>query len=208
MTVHSYQYVGRSRDVRRWAQKAAVMAVCGAWLLTWLSVAGFAQGESRPVETTAGWMRFRVQVEPKQTAALVVEEARPLEASFALTNLDAARMELFVREKSIDKPLEEALRKVLAQQSAIAALEERSSARDDEKDKIYDDQQRLRENMKALKGSAEEKLLLQRYTQQLNDQENRLEALKNEVAQLDKQIAEARDALASMIEGLAFDEKL
>jgi hypothetical protein len=166
------------------------------------------RGDARPVETTANWMRFRVQVEPKQTAALVVEEAQPLETSFAVTNLDAARLELFVRAKSIDQPLEEALRKVLAQQSAIAALEGQSRARDAEKSKIYDDQQRLRENMKALKGSAEEKLLLQRYTQQLNDQENRLEALKNEVAGLDKQLAEARDALASMIEGLAFDEKL
>ena len=166
------------------------------------------RGDARPVETTAGWMRFRVQAEPKQTATLVVEEARPLDASFLVTNLDAARLEVFVREKSIDQPLEEALRKVLAQKSAIAALEEQSSARDDEKDKIYDDQQRLRENMKALKGSAEEKLLLQRYTQQLNQQEDRLEALKKEAAQLDTQVEQAKDALARTIEELAFDVKL
>jgi hypothetical protein len=166
------------------------------------------RGDARPVETTAGWMRFRVQAEPKQTATLVVEEARPLEASFAVTNLDAARLELFVREKSIDKPLEEALRKVLAQKSAIAALQEQSSARDAEKNKIYDDQQRLRENMKALKGSAEEKLLLQRYTQQLNEQEDRLEALKKEAAQLDTQVEQAKGALARTIEELAFDVKL
>ena len=38
--------------------------------------------------------------------------------------------------------------------------------------------QRLRENIKALKGSAEEKALLQRYTKQLNGQESRLEELK------------------------------
>jgi hypothetical protein len=166
------------------------------------------RGDARPVETTAGWMRFRVQVEPKQTATLVVEEARPLDSSFAVTNLDAARLEVFVREKSIDQPLEEALRKVLAQKSAIAALQEQSSARDAEKSKIYDDQQRLRENMKALKGSAEEKLLLQRYTQQLNQQEDRLEALKKDAAQLDTQLEQAKDALARTIEELAFDVKL
>jgi hypothetical protein len=166
------------------------------------------RGDARPVETTAGWMRFRVQAEPKQTATLVVEEARSLDSSFLVTNLDAARLEVFVREKSIDQTLEEALRKVLAQKSAIAALEEQSRARDAEKSKIYDDQQRLRENMKALKGSAEEKLLLQRYTQQLNQQEDRLEALKKEAAQLDTQVEQAKDALARTIEELAFDVKL
>ena len=36
--------------------------------------------------------------------------------------------------------------------------------------------------MKALRGSAEEKLLLQRYTRQLDDQENKLEALRREMA--------------------------
>jgi VWFA-related protein len=45
------------------AKKAAVMAVCGAWLLTWLSVAGFAQGESRPVKTTGPGYNIRVNSE-------------------------------------------------------------------------------------------------------------------------------------------------
>ena len=62
--------------------------------------------------------------------------------------------------------------------------------------------------MKALKGSAEEKLLLQRYTQQLNQQEDRLEALKKDAAQLDTQLEQAKDALARTIEELAFDVKL
>ena len=59
----------------------------------------------------------------------------------------------------------------------MSELDDRKDARDEEMKKIFDDQQRLRENMKALKGSSEEKLLVQRYTQQLNDQETRLEKL-------------------------------
>ena len=38
---------------------------------------------------------------------------------------------------------------------------------------ISDDQQRVRENMKALKGSAEEKALIERYVRELNEQEDR-----------------------------------
>src|SRR5205823_2981807 len=32
------------------------------------------RSETEPAESTAGWMRFRVTVEPKQTSSLVVEE--------------------------------------------------------------------------------------------------------------------------------------
>jgi chaperonin cofactor prefoldin len=94
------------------------------------------------------------------------------------------------------------------QKSAISELEARKEARDDETTKIFDDQQRLRENLKALKGSAEEKALLQRYTQQLNDQETRLEALRKEMAQLEQQVASAQEALDKTIAGLAFDVNL
>ncbi|HXN27975.1 MAG TPA: hypothetical protein VN902_12690 [Candidatus Acidoferrales bacterium] len=51
-------------------------------------------------------------------------------------------------------------------------------------DKIYNDQQRLRENLKVLQGSAEERALTQRYTQQRADQETRLETLQRESADL------------------------
>ena len=60
---------------------------------------------------------------------------------------------------------------------------------------IFDDQQRLRENMKSLKGSAEEKKLLERYTQQLDAQETRLEALrKADPAARSAKANRARDA--------------
>jgi hypothetical protein len=166
------------------------------------------RGDVRPVETTADWLRFRLQVDPKQTASLVVEEARPTQANFAVTNISTEQVALLIGQKSIDPTIEAAFREVLSQKDAIAALEAQKSNRDDETQKIFDDQQRLRENMKALKGSPEEKALLQRYTQQLNEQENRLAALQNETDQLDKQIDTAKAALDKRIQQLEFDVKL
>jgi hypothetical protein len=166
------------------------------------------RGDVHPDETTADWMRFRLHVDPKQTATLVVEEARPLETTYQLTNIDDQQVELFVRQRSIDKAIEEALRKILAQKAAIAELDSQKDERNEEMTKIFDDQQRLRENMKALKGSPEEKALLQRYTQQLNEQETRLETLRKEETQLGQQSETAQEALDKMIAGLAFDVKL
>ncbi len=144
----------------------------------------------------------------KQTSALVVEEARTEQTTYALSNLDANQVALFVKQRSVNPELEAALRRVLAQKDAVAGLESQKSAREEDIEQIFDDQQRLRENMKSLKGSAEEKALLQRYTQQLNAQETRLEELHKEVQQLSQQKDAAQVALDRTIEELAFDVKL
>jgi uncharacterized coiled-coil protein SlyX len=59
--------------------------------------------------------------------------------------------------------------------------------------------------MKALKGSAEEKALVQRYARQLDEQENRLEALRKEVTALEQQRSQAQAELDRLIEALALD---
>jgi hypothetical protein len=162
----------------------------------------------QPAETTAAWKRFRVPVESKQTKSLVVEEARREQTSFAVTNISSDQVAVFVRDKSIDKTVQEALEKIVAQKTVVAELESKKSDRDDEQMQIFDDQQRLRENMKSLKGSQEERKLLERYTQQLDAQENRLEALHKEIQQLEAQKQSAQEALDKMIEELSLDVKL
>jgi hypothetical protein len=52
----------------------------------------------------------------------------------------------------------------------------RLAALTQETQSIAADQERVRENMRALRGSSEEKQLLQRYTRQLNQREDRLAA--------------------------------
>jgi hypothetical protein len=163
------------------------------------------RSETKPEETTADWMRFRLRVEPKQTAALVVEESRPVAATYQLTNVDAKQVALFVRQQSINKTVEDALRPILAQKDVVSELDDKKDACDEERKKIFDDQQRLRENMKALKGSSEEKLLVQRYTQQLNDQETRLEKLGKEMEQIQKEMDAAEEVLQRMIRELTLD---
>jgi hypothetical protein len=90
----------------------------------------------------------------------------------------------------------------------VDALDEQKSAREEEATKIFDDQQRLRENMKALKGSADEKALLQRYTRQLGDEEDRLEALRKGDQQLDVQREAAQAEVDRLIEDLSLEETL
>jgi hypothetical protein len=158
-----------------------------------------------PDETTADVYRFREAVDPKSTFAFTVRETRPIQFTFALSSVTPDQILVFQRQNSLNPALLDALHKILDQKSKIAALDSQIEALDTEKSGIYDDQQRLRENLKALKGSQEERALTQRYTTQLNDQENRL-------ADIDKQsktLTAQRDALQSdldkMIQDLTFD---
>jgi hypothetical protein len=100
------------------------------------------------------------------------------------------------------------LRRILDQKARVAELEQEATAREEEMTKIFDDQQRIRENLKALKGSAEEKALTERYTRQLSDQESRLEILRKEKADFEKKQAQAESELNVMIEQLALDVSL
>ncbi|MDX2152024.1 MAG: carboxypeptidase regulatory-like domain-containing protein [Bryobacteraceae bacterium] len=161
-----------------------------------------------PQETAAGLMRFRLEVPPRQTARLVVEEARPVEATYRIADLDSDLVALFVRQKSIDPALEEALKKVLAQKAVVRSFDAQESARESEAEVIYNDQERLRENMKALKGTPEERALVLRYTKQLNDQETRLEQLKREIEDVNAKQESAQKDLDRLIESLVFDIEL
>jgi predicted nucleic acid-binding Zn-ribbon protein len=62
--------------------------------------------------------------------------------------------------------------------------------------------------MKALRGSSEEKALLQRYVQQLNSQEDRLVALNREINNFDNQRSRLTEELDQMVQRIAVDQKL
>lgn len=110
-----------------------------------------------------------------------------------------------MQQKSINPEIEAALQKILAQQDQVSHLEDQISEHEDATQKIFDDQERLRENMKALNGTPEERALTQRYTKQLADQETQLDSLKSEAADLQAKHDEAQKELDNMIESLNMD---
>jgi hypothetical protein len=162
----------------------------------------------KPEETSMGSYRFRVSVAPKQTATLEINESSPLETRFELNNVTDDQLALMVREGSVNPSIENALRGILEQKAQVAALNSEAEKRDGEITRIYDDQQRLRENLKVLKGSAEEKALTQRYTQQLSDQETHLEKLRLEKENYEKKSEAAQAQVDKMIEDLSIEVNL
>ena len=62
--------------------------------------------------------------------------------------------------------------------------------------------------MKALRGSSEERSLLQRYAHQLDQQEDRLNTLQKEISDLNDKKDKADEDLDQVIQGIVMDETL
>jgi DNA repair exonuclease SbcCD ATPase subunit len=158
-------------------------------------------------ETSASFYRFRVSVEPGKTAELPVEEYHPLDTSYQLTNLNNDQVVLLTQQGRITPAMQDAFRRVLDQKNQVSDLATQLQSRQQEVESINEDQARLRENMKALKGSAEEKALLQRYTRQLDSQEDRLTTLTKEISDLQEKHTQAEGQLDRMVQEIILDEQ-
>jgi len=165
-------------------------------------------GTREPEERAPGIYRFRIDAPAGATASLPVEESRTLETVYQLSNLDDGQVALFLRQRTITSDVAQALQKITAQKAIVSKLEDEMENRQKDIDRIVDDQGRLRENMKALRGSAEEKALLQRYTKQLDEQETQLESLRKKIEDTEARRDKANEELQEMINGLQIEATL
>jgi hypothetical protein len=155
-----------------------------------------------PEEESATAYRFRIEVPSKETKTFTVEASRADTTQFALTNLNPSTLEVFIKGSTLTPEMEQAMRRILAQKDAIAKLDADLKTKESAIAEIVQDQDRLRENMKSLKGTPEEKSLAQRYTGELNDQETQLAELRKEHAALQASRKQAQQELDSTIENL------
>jgi hypothetical protein len=161
--------------------------------------------ELKPEEESTTAYRFRIEVPSKETKTFTVEETKADTAQMALTNLNSNVLEAFVKSNALAPELEQAMRKILAQKDAIAKIDADLKSKESAITDIVQDQERLRENMKSLKGTLEEKSLVQRYTSELNDQETQLAALRQQHATLQASRKQTQQELDSSIEQMTID---
>ena len=162
----------------------------------------------KPEETSASFYRFQVKVPPSQTTILKIDEVQPLERTVALSSVTDDQIKIWFSDKTLKPELMQALRQIIDKKNEISAMDHHMQALQAQISGITQDQARLRENMKALKGSAEERALVARYTRQLNEQEDKLQAVRAEIARLDTGRAEKRQQLDKMLQDLTLDESI
>jgi DNA repair exonuclease SbcCD ATPase subunit len=123
-----------------------------------------------------------------------------------VSSLSDNQLTAYVHDGAVKPELEAELRQVLAKKLAVFNVDQDLKSVRQEMESIDKDQSRLRENMKALKGSPEERALLQRYTKQLDGQEDRLATLRGLAADLKTKHNQLQSELDAMVMKLAIDD--
>jgi hypothetical protein len=165
----------------------------------WSLVGGVA-----PVESSAGFHRFRVPVAPDSTREFTVTEERPEEATYRLTEISADQIVVWIRDQFLTPEAERALAPLVAAMRRVSELDRELSGLAAEESRIFQDQERLRGNLAGLNQTPEESRLRQRYIDRLEEQENRLESIRSERSRVDAELREARRELERLIANLSF----
>ena len=170
--------------------------------------AGWSITGAKPAESTATAHRFKVAVAPKSTATLTVGEARPVDSRVQVTNISDDQIALILRGKGAAAGLEPQLRAVAAKSREVALMQRGVYDKQQELNRITQDQARVRENLKALEGSSAEKALVERYARQLSTQEDRLEVLRKEIETAETERAARQQELSALVAALSVDVEL
>ncbi len=164
--------------------------------------------DPKPAETTSTVYRFRVATKPQETVRLHIGERHTNYEYIRLVDRSIEQITLLIKNAKASPAVLAALQPVFDIHNKVVGLDDQIRARESDVAEITKDQDRLRENMKALKGSAEERDLLKRYTGELNAQEDKLAALRSELASLHAQRNAADAEFQAKLGAIDIDEAI
>jgi hypothetical protein len=146
----------------------------------------------KPAETTRDRYRFAVAVEPGKPAKLEVAEEQQTHQHLALANTDDGTILFFTNAKETSPAVKEALQTVIERKREIERLVQERSKREQEVQVVGQEQERIRQNMAQVERTSD---LYTRYVQKFAAQEDRVETLRTEIADLQAKEQEARRGL-------------
>jgi len=152
-----------------------------------------------PAEKTRDRYRFAVTAEPGTPATLVVAEERLVSQRVAITNLDDRAILVYGSAGTTSPAVKQALKDVLERKRRIGELARDRSRREQEIKAVSQEQDRIRQNMAQLDRASD---LYTRYVQKFAAQEDRVETLRGEIAELQDNEQRARRDLDEMLSKL------
>jgi chromosome segregation ATPase len=149
-----------------------------------------------------------MELSPDQELEFPLAEVRSTQTSVSLRELDRNQLQVHFSGKETPASLREKLQEIVAAREQLGSLRNRVSAVQRDIDQIFRDQERLRENLKALRDTREERGLRQQYLDQLSGQEQQIEELRGQVESLNRQIADQEAQLSDLISTLTWEAEL
>ena len=151
------------------------------------------------VETTADLHRFPLAVPAGGSADLKATQARTRSERVSLVELDGAGLDRLVLGGGLEPGVKASLEEAAKLRRAVTEAERAVGELDAERDRIAEEQKRIRENLRPLERDSQ---LRQRYVKLLGEQEDRLAEIVTERAEAAAEAQERRKAFEDFVMGL------
>jgi hypothetical protein len=203
LSVHYKQIEAKTYTVRNKEEKTKILYIEHPYRPDWTL-----GDKTSLVETTPNFYRFRVELKPNSTTKFEVKEENSFADTYLLTDLTEENITLFVSQNYFNPEIEQKIRKMLQLKGQISEMDRQIKEKEDQITTIFKDQERVRENLKALKDNPEQRKLLERYTSKLSSGEDQLEQLRKEVQNLKAQRLLLSQELTKILQELSFEKQL
>lgn len=150
-------------------------------------------------DTTETAYRLPVTVPAGKTVTLTATLEHPRVEKVVLSDLAPERLQAYASSAELPEALRKAMGEIATQRAATADKERRVTALERERTGIVQEQERLRDNLKALPNDSD---LYKRSLAKMGDQETRLDTLSGEIDAARKEAEAAQAALRERIRGL------
>lgn len=161
-------------------------------------------GGLEPVERTDRYDRFEVTVEPGEETELVLRAEHIDRSLYGVTGANLEDLLVYAARGKASDEVIAAVRKAGEFQREINRLEQEVNALRREVQSIETDQGRIRSNMGSIDRNSD---LYRRYMTRLNEQEDRLESLRDQIARTEQALVEARKALNNYLQSLSRQQR-
>jgi hypothetical protein len=159
----------------------------------------------KPAETTAVSYRFRIPTEPGQEIEFPVTETVSSKEEVEISDLERMGFELMFSAAEIPFELRSRIETIVRAREHLSELQDEKKPLEAQTKAIFNDQERLRENLKALGDRREERELRQGYITELQSQEQNIADLRNKAGELTKQISQQEGLVSQLISDLTWN---
>jgi len=159
----------------------------------------------KPVERTDSFLRFRFDVPPKTTMEFVVSEKGDEHESISVSAADVDAFGVWLKNGYIDEATHGGLLEIAALVAEIGVLGRQIETQEAAIKKIFENQGRLRENLKALGSGADEKRLRERYVAELAGEEDRIGTMRKSIEEIEQTRKVKEKEVRDKIAELSFD---
>lgn len=129
-------------------------------------------------EKTRDQYRFAVKAEPGKPANLEIKEERTATLQLYVNNMDDGSMQYYINAKVVSDKVKAGLAEVIKRKAALNVLTAKRAELERQVQVIFDEQNRVRQNMAQLPKDSD---LFRRYVTKFNEQEDKVEQLREQI---------------------------